>query len=93
MKKNLTIVFSNHCNMDIYGGCSYCCIQKRGSSPVLDLDTVLRKIKEIGVENIEILEYFGGEPTLHFYEISTLIKMFPNIKHRMYTNGLFDFLQ
>ena len=90
-KKNISIVFSNHCNMDIYGGCSYCCIQKRGSSTVLDSNVVIQKIEETGLENINIVEFMGGEPTIHYDEIYSIVSKYPSLKYRMYTNGLFNF--
>ena len=88
----LTVVFSNHCNLD----CSYCCIGNKNTSPILTatkaIEFLLDNIKD-GEENI--VEFYGGEPLLHYEQIKSTIKELRhakpnvNITTRMYTNGLF----
>ena len=88
----LTVVFSNHCNLD----CSYCCIGDKNTSPIL----TVTKAVEFLIDNIKddeenIVEFYGGEPLLHYEQIKKTIKALrvikpcANITTRMYTNGLF----
>lgn len=88
----LTVVFSNHCNLD----CSYCCIGDKNTSPIL----TVTKAVEFLVDNVKddeenIVEFYGGEPLLHYEQIKKTIKYLRlakpnvNITTRMYTNGLF----
>lgn len=85
----LTIVFSNHCQLD----CAYCCIREKGSSPILSVDdakSFIMKYKEDGKNTIE---FFGGEPTLHWESIKEIMDWANEIgdfHFRIYTNGLFD---
>ena len=85
----LSIVFSNHCDLD----CSYCCIQSKNQSPVLaDLKSVKDFIFKYA-RNGSIVEFYGGEPTLHKKEIFEIIDFCKSldikVKTRLYTNGLF----
>lgn len=96
MKKNITVVISNHCNMDTVpsNGCSYCCIQNRNTSKVLNFDDVDEFVKMNVIplkDNVNFFEFFGGEPTLHFDVINRILEKYPEYNYRMYTNGLFDF--
>lgn len=85
----LSVVFSNHCDLD----CSYCCIQSKNESPVLaDLNQIkdfIRKYAKVG----SIVEFYGGEPTLHKKELFDIIDFCSSldmgIRTRLYTNGLF----
>ena len=92
MKKNVTVVISNHCNMDtIAKGCSYCCIQNRNTSPILSLEKIDSFIfEQLRNEEVNFFEFFGGEPTIHYHQISSIVNKF-DFRYRMYTNGLFDF--
>ena len=60
----LTIVFSNHCDLD----CNYCCIGDKNTSPVLDVDAAIEFVEKYAEEE-NILEFYGGEPTLHKEEL------------------------
>ena len=85
----LSIVFSNHCDLD----CSYCCIQSKNESPVLanleEIKSFISKYAKVG----SIVEFYGGEPTLHKKELFEIIdfcsSLDMNICTRLYTNGLF----
>lgn len=85
----LSVVFSNHCDLD----CSYCCIQSKNESPVLaNLELIkdfIRKYAKVG----SIVEFYGGEPTLHKKELFDIINFCDSlnmdISTRLYTNGLF----
>ncbi len=87
----LPIVFSNHCNLD----CAYCCITNKNTSPVLSLEKAIDHIEKnkslYGEENLEI-EFFGGEPTLHWNEIKAIIDKYPNACYKIITNGLMPIL-
>ena len=84
----LSIVFSNHCDLD----CSYCCIQSKNESPVLanleEIKSFISKYAKVG----SIVEFYGGEPTLHKNELFEIIdfcsSLDMNICTRLYTNGL-----
>lgn len=84
----LSIVFSNHCDLD----CSYCCIQSKNESPVLanleEVKSFISKYAKVG----SIVEFYGGEPTLHKNELFEIIdfcsSLDMNICTRLYTNGL-----
>jgi uncharacterized protein len=90
--KDLTFVISNHCNMDtVANGCSYCCIRNRNTSPFLPVEIIEKTIMDYMDDGIGIIEFFGGEPTIHFEEINYIVNKFPQYKYRMYTNGLFEF--
>ena len=85
----LSIVFSNHCDLD----CSYCCIQSKNQSPVLaNLKSVKDFISKYA-RNGSVVEFYGGEPTLYKKEIFEIIDFCKSldikIKTRLYTNGLF----
>ena len=85
----LSIVLSNHCDLD----CSYCCIQSKNESPVLanleEIKSFISKYAKVG----SIVEFYGGEPTLHKNELFEIIdfcsSLDMNICTRLYTNGLF----
>lgn len=88
----LTIVFSNGCDLD----CSYCCIGSKNESPVLSVDKAIDFIKKYYIPNEEnVIEFYGGEPTLHWEEIKTTISILDSIEdlnpyYRLYTNGVFE---
>lgn len=83
----LPIVFSNHCNLD----CAYCCITNKNTSPILSLEKAFEFVDKMaatyGEENLEI-EFFGGEPTLHWEEIGCIIESYPKAGFKIITNGL-----
>ena len=88
--KTISIVFSNHCDLD----CSYCCIQSKNLSPVnRSLDDICSFIDKYYQDGSEI-EFYGGEPTLHKDEINSLLEYIErrglNVHTRLYTNGLFN---
>lgn len=90
MMKTISIVFSNHCDLD----CSYCCIQSKNLSPVnRSLDDICSFIDKYYQDGSEI-EFYGGEPTLHKDEINSLLEYIErrglNVHTRLYTNGLFN---
>lgn len=88
--KTISIVFSNHCDLD----CSYCCIQSKNLSPVnRSLDDICSFIDKYYQDGSEI-EFYGGEPTLHKDEIVGVLEYIErrglNVYTRLYTNGLFN---
>lgn len=88
----LTIVFSNGCDLD----CSYCCIGSKNESPILSVDKAVDFIRKYYIPNEEnVIEFYGGEPTLHWEEIKTIISILDSIEdlnpyYRLYTNGVFE---
>lgn len=83
----LSISISNHCNLD----CVYCSVQEKGTSPVLDLEDIFKFIDTYSKPGeANVIEFFGGEPTLH-YE-SHILPIFNRYSNkydwRIYTNGL-----
>lgn len=84
----LTIVFSNHCDLD----CNYCCIGDKNTSPILDADAAIDFVEKYAEEE-NVLEFYGGEPTLHkdelFYIMEELTTWNVEFTFRLYTNGLF----
>lgn len=85
----LSIVFSNHCDLD----CSYCCIQSKNESPVLaDLEEIKGFINRYAKAGT-IVEFYGGEPTIHKKELFEIIdfcsSLDMDLRTRLYTNGLF----
>ncbi len=86
----LPIVFSNHCNLD----CTYCCIQSKNMSPFLDINKIDNFIATYSTKK-NVVEFYGGEPTLHkdlIFETINLIKNKYSDKefsYRLYTNGVF----
>lgn len=86
----LPIVFSNHCDLD----CTYCCIQSKNMSPFLDLNKIDDFINTYST-NKNVVEFYGGEPTLHKDLIFDTIKLISNkysdkkFSYRLYTNGVF----
>lgn len=83
----LTIVFSNHCNM----ACSYCCITNKNTSSVLSLDSVFSFIDQYK-DKVDVIEFFGGEPTLHMNDIEAVIAKYPEFEYRLFTNLNFDYV-
>lgn len=84
----LTVVFSNHCQMD----CAYCCIQHKNESPILsvqDIKSFIDKNLPSGHKD-DVVEFFGGEPTLHWSSIKEIMDIYPDMTFRIYTNGLWD---
>jgi sulfatase maturation enzyme AslB (radical SAM superfamily) len=78
--------------MDEIGGCSYCCIQDRNTSNILTFEQVDEFFQNVILkEEVNVVEWFGGEPTIHFDIISKIVSKYPDYKYRLYTNGLFDF--
>ncbi len=86
----LTVVFSNHCNKD----CSYCCITNKDTSPVLTLDEVISFIDKNYVKDDTMVEFFGGEPTLHWKELCAIIdycnNKYPDITFRIFSNMQYE---
>lgn len=84
----LVIVLSNHCNLD----CSYCCIRSKGESNVLSMQDVETYLELNGytINDFKIVEFFGGEPSLHLNTIVEIIQKYPDQKYRFYTNGTKD---
>lgn len=85
----LSIVFSNHCDLD----CSYCCIQSKNESPILaDMGRIKDFVSKYAQQG-SVVEFYGGEPTLHKKEIFEIIDFCKSlnmgIRTRLYTNGLF----
>lgn len=85
----LTIVFSNHCDLD----CTYCCVQSKNLSPV---NANFKQIKEFidhYIEDESCIEFYGGEPTLHKDLIKEILDYIDsldvNLYTRLYTNGMF----
>ena len=82
------IIFSNDCNLD----CAYCCITNKGTSPVLSIEKACLFIDDLigkyGESNLTI-EFFGGEPTIHWDKITFIIDKYPNASYKIITNGLF----
>lgn len=85
----LTIVFSNHCDLD----CTYCCVQSKNLSPV---NANFKQIKEFidkYVEDESCIEFYGGEPTLHKDLIKEILDYIDSLDvevyTRLYTNGMF----
>lgn len=90
---DLTVVYSNYCNLD----CSYCCITNKNTSPFLSyedsvkfVDYYLSKYKD----EQNLIEFFGGEPTIHWQNIKDLIEYvdskYDNVHFRIYTNGHYN---
>ena len=65
----LTVVFSNHCDLD----CSYCCIGYKNNSPILSKESAIDFILKYKDAKDNVLEFYGGEPTLHWEEIKYII--------------------
>ena len=65
----LTVVFSNHCDLD----CSYCCIGYKNNSPILSKESAIDFIFKYKDAKDNVLEFYGGEPTLHWEEIKYII--------------------
>lgn len=86
----LPIVFSNHCDLD----CTYCCIQSKNMSPFLDINKIDDFIATYSTKK-NVVEFYGGEPTLHKDLIFETIKLIKNkysdkeFSYRLYTNGAF----
>lgn len=86
----LPIVFSNHCDLD----CTYCCIQSKNMSPFLDINKIDDFIATYSTKK-NVVEFYGGEPTLHKDLIFETIKLIKNkysdkeFSYRLYTNGVF----
>lgn len=80
----LTLVFSNHCNMD----CSYCCITNKNTSPALPLEKAIAFVESY--PKADTIEFFGGEPTLHMDYMAAIMERFPSKSYRLYTNLSFD---
>lgn len=86
----LPIVFSNHCDLD----CTYCCIQSKNMSPFLDINKIDDFIATYSTKK-NVVEFYGGEPTLHkdlIFETINLIKnkyFDKEFSYRLYTNGVF----
>jgi sulfatase maturation enzyme AslB (radical SAM superfamily) len=90
---DLTVVYSNYCNLD----CSYCCITNKNTSPFLSyedsvnfVDYYLTKYKD----EQNLIEFFGGEPTIHWQNIKDLMEYvdskYENVHFRIYTNGHYN---
>lgn len=86
----LPIVFSNHCDLD----CAYCCIQSKNMSPFLDINKIDNFILTYSTKK-NVVEFYGGEPTLHKDLIFETIRLINNkysdkeFSYRLYTNGVF----
>lgn len=88
--KLLTIVFSNHCDLD----CTYCCIGSKGLSPILSVDDAYSFIKSNMDPEDNVLEFYGGEPYEHTEQMYSIVDMLrcdgliDKFFIRAYTNGL-----
>ena len=86
----LTVVFSNHCDLD----CSYCCIGYKNNSPILSKESAIDFILKYKDAKDNVLEFYGGEPTLHWEEIKYIIETLDDLNIlddfyiRIYTNGI-----
>lgn len=92
-----TIVFSNKCNLT----CDYCCVydslNKGSQITVQDAYNFLEWQLSLYPKNEEhIIEFFGGEPTIHYKEIKELFQLLEqnysdyNLSYRIYTNGIYN---
>lgn len=85
----LTIVFSNHCDLD----CTYCCVQSKNLSPVNANFEQIKEFIDQYVEDESCIEFYGGEPTLHKDLIKEILDYIDSlgvkIYTRLYTNGMF----
>ena len=92
-----TIVWSNKCNLT----CDYCCVYdslNKGSS--LSIEDAVKffewQLPLYSKEEEHVVEFFGGEPTLHMDEIRALMNHLElyfsdyNLSYRIYTNCIFN---
>lgn len=92
-----TIVWSNKCNLT----CDYCCVYdslNKGSS--LSIEDAVKffewQLPLYSKEEEHVVEFFGGEPTLHMDEIRALMNHLElyfsdyNLRYRIYTNCIFN---
>lgn len=88
--KLLTIVFSNHCNLD----CTYCCVQSKNLSPNLSVDDAKAFIDKY-FEDGCIIEFYGGEPFANIVQVNELYSYIKEEKYndrechiRIFTSGI-----
>ena len=75
MEKTLTIVFSNKCNLS----CSFCCVKdslNKGEviTPKEAYDFIEWQIL-LDTKKDYLIEFFGGEPTVHYKDIKELFEI------------------
>lgn len=92
-----TIVWSNKCNLS----CDYCCVyDSLNKGSILTVEDAFKffdwQLPLYSEEVPHVIEFFGGEPTLHMTEIEALMDYIEknysnyNISYRIYTNCIFN---
>ncbi len=86
IKPSLLVVFlGNECNLS----CKYC-FTHTSDKKKTDIEKIISRIKEVNrITGVSKIQFFGGEPLLHFKEIKQIVKEFPseNFKYSIQTNG------